>query len=173
MLRLIITICIFLFSALAQSEPQSSYYQIDLIVFMNQTQADQNQESCTVPLINHDNLPAITLIPSSYSKLANDYWALTKKHEYNVLAHYSWLQTKTNHSAFAFPSITHNGWHLTGTVGIRKSNYYLLDINLLFASEINENHRFVFNQKQKLKPDLVYHLDHSRAGILIKIHQIN
>lgn len=111
-------------------------------------------------------------LPSSASTLKNEYWALNRKPQYQVLLHYTWLQPGNNQRPIALSHMNNTGWNIEGTLRIRQSNYYLLDTKLLFSAPNNAQSAFVFAQKQRLKPGVVYYLDHPQAGMLIKIHQI-
>ena len=111
-------------------------------------------------------------LPASSSQLSSEYWALNRKTNYQVLAHYTWLQPANNQRAVALSTDSRNGWNIEGTLRIRRSNYYLLDTELLFSAPGNNQTAFLFSQKQRLKPGTVYYLDHPQAGMLIKVHQI-
>jgi hypothetical protein len=61
---------------------------------------------------------------------------------------------------------------VTDLKNCQQSNYYLLDTALLFSAPERINAAFMFTQKQRLKPGVVYYLDHPQAGMLIKVHTI-
>ena len=111
-------------------------------------------------------------LPVSTSHLRNEYWALNRKPQYQVLFHYTWLQPGNNQRPIALTQVNRGGWNVEGTLRIRRSNYYLLDTDLVFSAPNSTQTAFVFAQKQRLKPGVVYYLDHPQAGMLIKIHQI-
>jgi len=163
----------------------SSSYQVDLILFV-QPKADA---------MNHDfglNTPfmpiaktAIALTSSatqsakryqllsfSKSSLRNQYYLLNRKHRYQILGHYSWIQPGTSSKSVILPTADSNGWQMQGTVRIRKSNYYLFDTDLQLSPPSNPELTYTINRKQRLKEDVVYYLDHPQLGILIKVHQI-
>ena len=182
MLRITTLTCLFLFSYLTQAAQRSTLYQVDMIVFAHQQSSAQ--QTTTPPLLappqnaiplDNSISSAITpyhILPTSASQLSNEYWALNRKAEYQVLAHYTWLQPSNNQRAIVLPSTNRNGWNIEGTLRIRQSNYYLLDTDLLFSAPNNTQTAFFFSQKQRLKPGTVYYLDHPQAGMLIKVHQI-
>lgn len=183
MLKLASLLCLFLSSCLAQASQSSTLYQVDMIVFTHQQTT--MPRAPVIPPIAPDIQTAIPLnnnissmmtpfhmLPASSSQLRNEYWALNRKAEYRVLAHYTWLQPGNNQRAIALPSTNHNGWNIEGTMRIRQSNYYLLDTNLLFSAQNGNQTAFLFSQKQRLKPKTVYYLDHPQAGMLIKVHQV-
>ncbi|WP_133126853.1 CsiV family protein [Legionella nagasakiensis] len=157
-------------------------YQIDLIVFTHQ-QGSENTEHMVAPLIPPDTHAAIPLrsldnamtpyhlLPVSTSQLRNEYWALNRKSQYRILLHYTWLQPGNNQRPVALSAIHSNSWDIEGTLRVRQSNYYLLDTELFFSSPTNDT-SFIFSQKQRLKPNVVYYLDHPQAGMLIKIHKV-
>lgn len=187
MLRITTLTCLFLLSSLSQASQQSALYQVDMIVFTHQP-SSQHEANIVTPLMAPDTQHAIPLqntvngaltpyhtLPASSSQLSSEYWALNRKTNYQVLAHYTWLQPANNQRAVALSSLNRNGWNIEGTLRIRRSNYYLLDTELLFSApgvEKNSQTAFLFSQKQRLKPGTVYYLDHPQAGMLIKVHQI-
>ncbi len=183
MLRITTLTCLFLFSGLTQASQRSTLYQVDMIVFTHQQTAVQSS-AVTLPMaqntqnaipLNSDISSLMTpyhLLSAHSSQLNNDYWALNRRAEYQVLAHYTWLQPGNSQRAIALPPTNHRGWHIEGTLRIRQSNYYLLDTDLLFSTPNGSQTAFMFSQKQRLKPKTVYYLDHPQAGMLIKVHQI-
>lgn len=184
MSRITSLICLFLLPCLSQANQQSSLYQVDMIVFTHNT-ATQPDSTVVTPLLVPDMQHAIPLqntvnstvtpyhtLPASSSQLSGEYWALNHKTNYQVLAHYTWLQPANNQKAIALSAGNRNGWNVEGTLRIRRSNYYLLDTELLFSTHGNEQTAFLFSQKQRLKPGTVYYLDHAQAGMLIKVHQV-
>ncbi len=183
MLRITTLTCLFLFSCVPQASQRSTLYQVDMIVFTHQ-QAGVQSSGTTKPLAentqnaiplnsNISNLMTpYHLLPARSSQLNNEYWALNRRPEYQVLAHYSWLQPGNSQRAIALPSTYRSGWTIEGTLRIRQSNYYLLDTDLLFSTPNGSQAAFMFSQKQRLKPRTVYYLDHPQAGMLIKVHQI-
>ena len=185
MLRLATLTCLIIFSCLAMAN-QHSLYQIDMIVFTHQQTSALQAENTVAPLLAPDTQNAIPLqtsisnaitpyhiLPTSSSQLSQEYWALNRKADYQVLAHYTWLQPSNNQRAIALHSINHNGWNIEGTLRVRQSNYYLFDTDLLFSTPNNNTQTaFVFSQKQRLKPGTTYYLDHPQAGMLIKVHKI-
>ncbi len=184
MLRITALICLFLLSFMSQANPQSTLYQVDMIVFAHK-QVSKNDSSNTTPVLVSDMRQAIELkntassaltpyhtLPASSSQLSSEYWALTRKSNYQILAHYSWLQPANNQRPIAFSATNRNGWNLEGTVRVRRSNYYLLDTDLVFSTPGQNPTTFSFAQKQRLKPGTVYYLDHPQAGVLIKVHQV-
>ena len=55
---------------------------------------------------------------------------------------------------------------------VRRSNYYLLDTDLVFSTPGQNPSTFSFSQKQRLKPGTVNYQDHPQAGEIIKVHQV-
>ena len=187
MLRKISLICLLLLTCSVQAASRTTLYQIDMIIFTHHASAANTIGDASVPLIAPNTQHAIQLnsivsgaltpwhmLPNSSSQLANEYWALNHKTDYQILAHYTWLQPSNNQRAIALPSINRYGWNVEGTLRIRQSNYYLLDTELLFSTPNERNQTaFMFSQKQRLKPGTIYYLDHAQAGMLIKVHQIS
>lgn len=176
---------LFLSSCVGLAAPRSSLYQVDMIVFAHQPRTAPGVDNAPTPLLASNTHYAIPLqnsmnssmtpyhtLPSSSSGLRNELWALNHKLQYQVLCHYTWLQPASNLQPIALPQTNHGDWNLEGTIQIRQSNYYLLDTALLFSDKSNHQPAFIFAQKQRLKPGVVYYLDHPKAGMLIKVHQI-
>ncbi len=185
MSRMLSIAALWLLSSLSQASPSPQLYQIDLIVFTHPSSASQQTEPARMPLLPPNAQRAIPLQntaadtrspyhlrPNSTSQLNQEYWALTHKTDYQVLAHYTWLQPSNNQRPIAIPAIHRNGWNIEGTLRVRQSNYYLLDTELLFSTANTRQSGFLFSQKQRLKPGTVYYLDHPQAGMLIKVHLI-
>lgn len=180
MLRLATFICLTLLTQLTHATSQS-LYQIDMIIFTHQSTPLPNAETTQAPnALNAIPLQSMTssftpyhLMPSNMSQLKQEYWALKHKANYQVLAHYSWLQPSNNQNAISIPSTNYNGWNIEGTLRVRQSNYYLVDTQLLFSTPNGKTDTaFLFSQKQRLKPGTVYYLDHAQAGMLIKVHKV-
>lgn len=183
MFKTSIVIAMILFSSLVKAKEVTSFYQIDLIVFTHQQNpAIPAELSLSSTLSTHNsaiplqtetskNLTPYHLLPSSSSQLREEYWALHRKPQYRVLMHYTWLQPLNNQRPIALPKISRDGWEVEGTLGIRLSNYYLLDTELLFSAPDGST-SFVVTQKQRLKGGDIYYLDHPQAGMLIKVHKL-
>ncbi|MDI9819106.1 MULTISPECIES: CsiV family protein [unclassified Legionella] len=170
-----------LLSCLLHGNGIPSFYQVDLIVFTHQDAGSLPGNLTTItPDTSHgipllpETSPALSpyhLRPSSTSQLKQQYWALNQKPQYHVLLHYTWVQPFNNQRAIILPKISRNGWQVEGTLRIRRSNYYLLDTDLLFSTP-DSKASFTFNQKQRISGGKVYYLDHPQAGMLIKVHQL-
>lgn len=185
MFRVLFLTGLLLLSCSGLASQQSALYQVDMIVFTHMDNATPPIDQSSTPLLAPDAHSAIPLVnavskemtpyhrlPSSTSKLGNAYWALNHKPQYQVLFHYTWLQPGNNQRAIALSQANPSGWNVEGTIRIRRSNYYLLDTDLLFSNSNSQQTGFVFSQKQRLKPGVVYYLDHPQAGMLITVHQI-
>jgi hypothetical protein len=177
MLRMALILYFGLLSGLSHADP---LYQVDLIVFAHKTAATSGSAPAldhsgntgsTIALSNaiSDTQSPYHLLPPASSQLRNEYWSLSHKPDYQILAHYTWLQPGNNQRPVALPSMAQFGWNIEGTLRIRRSNYYLLDTNLLFT---HDKGSFAFEKTQRLKPGAVYYLDHPQAGMLIKVHQV-
>mgnify|MGYP000588398266 CR=1 FL=1 len=185
MLRVIVTILSMSLSCLGFAQKSGAMYQVDMIVFKHQHPSTDHSEYGSLDALTSQNKHSITLdnnikaamtpyhtLPASSSMLRNEYWALNRKSEYRVLFHYTWLQPNSNQQFVSLPPTNKDGWNIEGLLRIKRSNYFLLDTQLVFSQSNNEKLTFVFNQKQRLKPEVVYYLDHPQAGMLIKVHQI-
>jgi hypothetical protein len=184
MLRAFTFTSLFLLSCLGFAHQPAPLYQVDMIVF-TQLQAslpptDHSISPLLAPNVNNaivlqNNAPnkmtPYSILPTSASHLRNEYWALNRKPQYQVLFHHTWLQPGNNQRPIALSQAV-GGWNVEGTLRVRRSNYYLLDTELLFSTPNSTQTAFMFTQKQRLKPDVVYYLDHPQAGMLIKIHQV-
>ena len=183
MWRSFIIFALFLFSlSFANASP---LYQIDMIVFTHLQLPSSSTENVYSPILAPDIQNAIPLsstisnnktpyhaLPKSASELRDEHWALNRKPQYQILFHRSWLQPGNNQKPIALFEMNVGGWNVEGTLKIKQSNYYLLDTELLFSAPNSKQRAFIFAQKQRLKPGVVYYLDHPHAGMLIKIHQV-
>ena len=153
-------------------------YQIDMIIWVHEP-INATQE---LPMLTKDTRNAITLrastdannllyqlLPRSNSKLQRQYYALSHKPDYHVIAHYSWLQPGNNQRTVIIPTIDNSEWSLEGSVRVIKSNYYLFNTELLLSKKHNPKTSFIVSQSVRLKPGVTYYLDHPSAGILIRV----
>lgn len=180
MFKILMSTVMILFSCLAQGK-STPLYQVDLIVFTHQNASSLVDElNDTAPKSTLQGIPLRTeaksnltpyhLLPSSSSKLREEYWALHRRPQYHVLMNYSWLQPFNSQQPIILPKLAHDGWQVEGSITVRRSNYYLLDTNLVFSTTNGAS--FKFAQKQRLKGGEIYYLDHPQAGVLIKVHQV-
>lgn len=186
MLRVPLCILLFLLSFIGWAAQRSPLYQVDLILFTHpESTSFEKENPAYAPLIPPDIRHAISLepkinpamtpyhvLPSSLSTLKNDYWTLHHHPQYQVLCHYTWLQPNQSHTPIALSYTTNNGWMVEGTVTIEQHQYYSLETNLLFSRLNDDGTPFLLSQKERLKPGVVYYLDHPRAGLLINVHQL-
>jgi len=183
MLKLLIFIAMLCLSNGLQAAEASSFYQIDLIVFTHEQGTIAKELSLNSTLASKNNaIPLQTevsktlspyhLLPASSSQLREEYWALHRKPQFQVLLNYTWLQPLNSKSVIALPRIQRNGWVIEGTLGIQRSNYYLFSSELLIAAPDNKENPFVLRQKLRLKGGDIYYFDHPQAGMLLKVHQL-
>lgn len=162
-----------------------SNYQIDVIFFAHpQTKpASESSEQNTSLIPTNRNAISLKsaqgktsgyyqLLPASSSTLRDEYYLLSRKSKYQVLAHYSWKQPANSQSAVALPDIDSKGWRLHGVMQIRQSNYYLLNTTLQIEPPYQPQAIFSIKHKQRLKGNAVYYLDNAKVGMLIKIHSL-
>lgn len=160
----------------------ASSYQIDLILFAHQASATENEHAFNNALVpvNDDAIrlkPAAAgqqknyqLLKASQSSLGDAYYQLTHKAQYKVLGHYSWRQPANSQSKVAIPVGNNKGWQFQGSVRVRQGNYYSMDTNLQFSPPDHPESALTLEQKQRLKPNVVYYLDHPQIGMLVNIH---
>lgn len=185
MLRFLIALSFMGFVCLGFAGVSPSLYQVDMIVFVNQLGTTNESDSSMVPLIvpmsndaialkpREDTWSPYHLLPESYSRLRKEYWVLNRKAQYQVLGHFTWLQPFNNRRAVSLPEWHRAGWAVEGTMKIRQSNYYLFDAHLIFSSDDESHGSFAISQKKRLKPGVVYYLDHAQAGMLVTIHKVS
>lgn len=186
MLQVFVFIGLFLFSCFGVAAPTAPLYQIDMIVFTHLQLPSTSKNNTAVTVLAPDITNAIPLVttassaktafhalPTSASQLRDEYWALNRKPQYQLLFRHSWLQPANNQRPVALSQMNMGGWNVEGTFKVQKSNYYLLNTTLLFSAPNSKQPAFIFSQKQRLKPDVVYYLDHPQAGMLIKIHPLS
>lgn len=179
MLRLFILTISMLYSCFTLGK---SSYQVDLILFAHPKHADKKDDlAMSSPLIpiSKNAIPLKTQSTNSYSLLGasqsglrDEYYLLSRRSRFQVLGHYSWKQPDNSQSSVALPNIDHNGWLIQGTVRVKQSNYYLFDADLQFSPPNNPESSFIVSQKQRLKGNSVYFLDHPQVGMLIKVHKL-
>lgn len=178
MLRLALFFILTSYCALALS---SSRHQIDLIVFTQSQWSLPHTEKTYLPIINKNiNLKkdrsnsnqAFHLLNPTRSSLSNEYYALTHKAAYKVLAHYSWLQPNTNQNTINLPEIQSQDLIIRGTVRVRRSNYYLFDSQLDCVAADKPHTVFSVTQNHRLNANVAYYLDHPQVQMLIKIREV-
>lgn len=160
-------------------------YQIDLILFTQPRSGDTSNDyaldapfmpiSTNAISLKNDSSKSsqpYRILSAQRSELKDQYYLLHRKPNYTLLAHYSWIQPGKNQSTVALPKISHNGWHLQGTVRVRQSNYYLFDSELQLSPPSSPQLSYTVVQKQRLKSDTVYYLDNPNLGMLVKVHKV-
>jgi hypothetical protein len=174
---------LFLFSPLALAAPPQAMDQVDIILFTHlRTSFPLSHQQALPPgtddalllsnELSRDKRPYHRLAPSS-SGLANAYWVLNHKPEYQVLLHYSWLQPRHKPHPVRIESRQPQAWDIEGTLHIQRGHYLFLDTAFLFSTKDMPDHSFVFQQKKRLKSNVVYYFDHPQAGMLIKVHPVS
>jgi hypothetical protein len=110
------------------------------------------------------------LLPRQQSDLAREYYALSKRPEFQILGQYSWLQPAKTNSPVLLQFNGLNGWQVNGEISIQQNQYYLLNSQIEF--NLADKAQIRMTQRQRLKNNKVYYLDHPQAGMLIKIHPV-
>ena len=183
MSKLSLFIISFFFANLIQAAEAKDFYQIDLIIFSHQQDAITKELSLNSTLASNSKaLPLQTaisktlspyhLLPTSSSQLREEYWALHRKPEYQVLLNYTWLQPLNSKSVISLPHIQQKGWEVEGTLAIQRSNYYLFNSELLITTPDSKQSPFVLRQNLRIKGGEIYYFDHPKAGMLVKVHQL-
>ena len=169
-------------TVVAHSHPDE-YYQIDLILFLHQPSPKQDANEIMPPVLplsmqhpvkldkhrESTSLP-YKLLPVTASALRNEYRAINRQPQYQVLFFGSWLQTQNSQKGVSFASVLSHDWQAEGVFKIQKRQYFDLDAQLLFKSPDNQHSSFVLTRHQRLKNNDLYYLDHPQGGMLIKIH---
>ncbi|MFT4059245.1 MAG: CsiV family protein [Legionella sp.] len=162
-----------------------SEYQIDLIIFAQHPTMLRNdalpKDAPLIPInkgaiflkVSSSKPPRpYALLPKSYSSLSDEYYQLSRRSSYPILAYYSWRQPANNQSTVTIPLTEHNGWQIQGTLRVSQTNYYTFDAYLQVSPPSNPQSSFTVAQKHRLKKDQVYYLDNDHIGMIVKIHQI-
>jgi hypothetical protein len=183
-MRHILCFALFIVSFASLANAPKPLYQIDLIVFAQQSSSQESNDHELSPIIAAESPKAIKLkpfngtvapyrlLPQGTSTLRSELWSLKHNGDFKILANYSWLQPANNQRPIVLPNVDQDGWNIEGTVRVRESNYFILDTDLLFSAPHNTDTSFVFSQKHRLLNDKLYYLDHPQAGMLIKIHKL-
>ena len=137
MFRLLMSSVFFLFLCLGHASQTSPLYQVDMIVFTHLSASLTPAENTLSPMLTPNMHHAIPLqhevselmtpyhtLPASASQLQNEYWALNRKPQYQVLFHYTWLQPGDSRRPIALSQMNKGGWNVEGTLSIKRSNYY-------------------------------------------------
>jgi hypothetical protein len=180
MYQLVIITLSILFSSFALAK---SSYQIDLIIFAN-PQTSHRGLDLNSPLIaktrnvivlknaNNKSFAPYNLLPPSQSNLRDEQYLLSRKSHYQVLGYYTWRQPSNNKNTVSLPELNFKGWQMQGTLLVKKDKFYTLNADLQFSPPSNPNATFTVTQKQRLKENVVYYLDHDYIGLLVKIHEV-
>ena len=185
MLRVFSVLCLVLFSSWGYSNSNTTYYQVDMIIFFH-ADIDQAQLEFSPQKRKSYHLSAIPLkvrepgagglyqlMPTSTSSLKYAWGRLNQHSQYHPLFHYTWIQPSSSQRPVFLSSGSQGGWSIEGIVRVRQSNYYLLNTELQFSKANQTNPDFLFEQKQRLKPGNTYYLDHSKVGMLINVHRVS
>lgn len=159
-------------------------YQIDVILFAHPQNANKSSalelNSPLLPVSKNvirlkaaqgKSLKPYTLLSLSQSSLRDEYYLLSRKSHYQVLGHFSWIQSTANQDAIALPNIETKGWQVQGTLRVRESNFYTLDADLQGTPPSHPESSFTITQRQRLKGGMVYYIDHAQIGMIVKINK--
>lgn len=160
-------------------------YQIDLILFSHPLSGvatksvSVDNQSTPLPPGQTRSLIAMApkstknyqLLSPSLSYLRDQYYLINRTHKYTMLGHFSWRQPAKNIEKISLPLINHQGWHIQGTVQVKRSNYYYFNTDLKVSPPSNPSASLSLVHTQRLKPRLVYYLDNPQIGMVVSIHQ--
>ena len=187
MIRILVYLGLYLVCSPILAASKAEYYQVDLIVFTHlQASLSPSKQALAADtphdMTNHaiplrlERSPSITpyhLLPRQASHLGNEFWALNRKPQYQVLFHYSWLEPKHHKGALSLTPTNIAGWRVEGIINIQQNHLYAVSTDLLFSAPDSEMAPFRVIHKQPLKPGVVYYLDHPQAGMIIQINPIS
>jgi hypothetical protein len=149
--------------------------QVDMILFLHQSEmltADDlvfAKKFHGIPLLSQGSGP-YHLLPRQQSDLAREYYALSKRPEFQIMGQYSWIQPAKTNRPVLLEFNSANGWKINGEMTLHQNQYYLLNGQIEF--NLADKAQIRMNQRQRLKSNTVYYLDHPQAGMLIKIHPV-
>lgn len=184
MVRILACLCLYLLSFPLLASTEEKLYQVDLIVFTHlqapvspSSQAIQTsppEYSHAIPLVIERSgaKTPYHLLARTASHLSNEYWALNRKPQYQVLFHYTWLEPQHHHAPVALLPREIGGWRVEGVLKINKDRFYSLTANLFFSAPGSEQAPFKVTQEHRLNPGVVYYLDHPKAGMIIQINPV-
>lgn len=186
MFRRLILIGVLCYAYDCLAKEADSIYQIDMILFIHHASSENKEENTTLPFIEanptktiqlkrnetDDSQQPYHLLPSSASTLYKELRALKHHANYQIIGHYTWLQSKHHQQAVSLPDTTDPTWQVTGSMSIKQNTYYQLNTEFIFSNPQSHSPPFLFSHNQRLKNNLVYYLDHPQAGMLIKVHQV-
>lgn len=179
MFKMLVLSFLLVISFAIKAKSKNKLYQIDLIVFKHEASVNNaNQLQTTLSYLKNrrnleeqsSSLSPYHLLPFSFTHLKEEFWALRRKPQYQVLLNYSWLQPVTNNVAFYLPKTEKEGWYLEGNIKVQQQNYYSLSSELLISKP--DGSSFIFKEQQRLKGGQIYYFDNPEIGMLIKVHQI-
>lgn len=199
------------FSANANASSQSHRYQIEIILFQHRNTTNLTQEdwpdypplpetSNAIDLQPADENSALAdyqLLPPRYWTLGDEARRIRNSSRYKFLGHLAWQQTVPV-ARFSQPAHLHlenhmdNGdyWKLDGTLALLKSNYIIVNANLLLSVPrfvvVNPNSPqqdlsipdadeidFTLKQQRKMRPRELYYFDQPLFGMLIKVSPVS
>lgn len=149
--------------------------QVDVVLFLHQSEllsADQNISNAAYSGIPLDSSAQQTYhrLPRLQSGLGREYYALSKRPEFQILGQFSWTQPARPNRPVLLQDPGLNGWQINGNLSVQQNQYFSL--NSQFDFNLADKAQIHMQQNQRLKPDTVYYLDHPQAGMLIRIHPL-
>ena len=177
-------------------------YKIEIIIFSNLSQQSLNAEhwptvnpSINIPanarIINTDptnqNLNTINILPARQLRLTGAAKRIARYPNYNVLAHFAWIQdfNKASRPIYISTSSADGTQKLTGLINIHREYYFNTNFHLLLsvnnqamqnklnnyniANNQNANSYFLLDQARRMKSNEINYIDYPTLSALIKI----
>ncbi len=190
--KLLIFICSFSFinlinAAEIEQKPSAKLFQIEIIAFQINEKINSNENFPHYPALpeytesvelsaSDEQLENYMLLPPEFLKLNREENLISKKSNYQILFHYSWLQGDSSSQKVHLygPNEEQSQYVLNGTIQVKKGYYYSVALNLdlqppQIALAPNSPKHFVLNTKRKLKRNEMHYIDHPKFGLLIQI----
>ena len=152
---------------------EGSAYQIELIIF---SQAMPNTEllgQAAQPIHWPSGLTEL----SAYKKpentsLDDSYAALSKDPVYQPTLHIAWIQPVGDDGLSVPVHIQDGNGMLNGYVQIQQDQGLHIMVDVEFSSHIGESVNYRLNEKQPIKFNEIYYLDHPKFGVVVKINPL-
>lgn len=188
----IISTILLIFALQIHAEALPKLFQVELIAFEINSASNKNNEYFPAyPLLPDytDSQPLATEEDESQTfrslgrtalKLRREENLISKKADYQILLHESWLQNDTNIQKVLLDTsqAPEQTSLLKGTIQVKKGYYYYVDLHLELrpnnsVSSHNENTHYVLNTKRRLKSNELNYIDHPKFGVLIEIFPVS
>jgi hypothetical protein len=166
----------------SQNKTTAKTYQVEIIVFKNIEPPLNGETFSNYPALPKyekatELLPTDETLITNYMQLPSEKFNLnreesliSKKENYELLLHESWLQQQNEELIVHVKSDTQRSDLLEGTIHIKRAYYYKANIDFdLQSHSLGGTKHFVLNTKRNLKNNEMHFIDHPQFGILLKI----